>query len=203
MRTLSKLTGGVAALALMTVSAAPANARDWGWQGGHRHHDRGPDAGTVIGAIAAVGIIAAIASAASSSSRNKQATERRYDAPPPDDYGYYDNGAPRSRGDRYDGRSDDGAGYDSRSSQPRYDDARGPSGEDAAVDACALAARDRASAGSNYAEVRGIDSVTAKGSGFDVRGKIEQRSSYRANDGWSRDFTCSYTDGRVSAVSVD
>jgi hypothetical protein len=203
MRTLSKLTGGVAALALMTVSAAPANARGWGWQGDYRHHDRGPSAGAVIGAIAAVGIIAAIASAASSSSKS-QTTERRYDAPPPDDYGYYDNGAPRSRDDRYDDRSDEGARYDSRSSQPRYDGAvESATGEDAAVDACALAARDRASAGSNYAEVRGIDNVTRKGSGFDVTGKIEQRSSYRANDGWSRNFHCSYTDGRVSAVSVD
>lgn len=196
MRIFSKLAGGVTALALVATAAAPAAARDWGgWQGGHRHHDRGPDAGTVIGVIAAVGIFAAIASAAS---KKKEAAERRYDAPPPDDYGYYDNGAPRPRDDRYDeGR------YDSRSSTPRYDDRRARADEDAAVDACAVAARDRASGGSSYAEVRGIDGVTARGNGYEVTGQIEQRSSYRSNDGWSRNFRCNWTDGRVSAVSVD
>jgi hypothetical protein len=198
MRIFSKLTGGIAAVALIAVSTTPAAARGgWGWQGGYHHHDRGPSAGAVIGAIAAVGIIAAIASSASSS-KDRQTTERRYDAPPPEDYGTYDNGAPRSRDDAY----DDGARYDSRSTAPRYEGAVA-SGEDEAVDACALAARDRASEGRNYAEVRGISDVTARGNGFDVTGQIEQRSSYRANDGWSRNFRCSFADGRVSTVSVD
>lgn len=200
MRILSKLTGGVAALALVATAATPAAARGWGWQGGyHHHHDRGPDAGTVIGAIAAVGIIAAIASAASSS-KKKQVVERSYDAPPPDDYGYYDNGAPRPKDDR---GYDDGARYDGRSIAPRYEDSHVSSEEDAAVDACAIAARDRASAGSNYAEIRGINGVTARGNGYEVTGQIEQRSSYRASDGWSRNFRCSWTDGRVASVTVD
>lgn len=197
MRIFSKLTGGIAAVTLIAATAAPGSARGWGWQGGYRHHDHGSDAGAVIGAIAAVGIIAAIASAASSSN-NRQTTERRYDAPPPEDYGTYDNGAPRPRDDRY----DDGARYDDGSKAPRYDGAVA-SGEDEAVDACALAARDRASEGRNYAEVRGIDRVTARGNGFDVSGQIEQRSSYRANDGWSRNFRCSFADGRVGSVTVD
>ncbi|MBO9670894.1 MAG: hypothetical protein J7485_10290 [Sphingobium sp.] len=196
MRILSKLTGGVAALALVATAATPAAARGWGWQGGYRHHDRGPDAGTVIGVIAAVGIFAAIASAAT---KKKEAAERRYDAPPPDDYGYYDNGAPRPRDDRY---GDNDRRYDSRSTEPRYE-SHVSSEEDAAVDACAVAARDRASNGSNYAEIRGINGVTARGNGYDVTGQIEQRSSYRATDGWSRNFRCSWTDGRVASVTVD
>lgn len=199
MRILSKLTGGIAALAMVAASAAPAAAqgRGWGgWQGGYRHHDRGPDAGTVIGVIAAVGIFAAIASAAS---KKKQATERSYDAPPPQDYGYYDNGAPRPKDDRY---GDNDSRYDSRSTTPRYE-SQVSSDEDAAVDACAVAARDRASGGSNYAEVRGINGVTARGNGYEVTGQIEQRSSYRASDGWSRNFRCTWTDGRVGAVTVD
>jgi len=196
MRIFSKLTGGIAAVALIAVATTPAAARGWGWQGDYHHHDRGPSAGAVIGAIAAVGIIAAIASSASS--KKAQTSERRYDAPPPEDYGTYDNGAPRPRDDRY----DDGARYDSRSATPRYEGAV-TSGEDEAVDACALAARDRASEGRNYAEVRGIDQVKARGNGFDVTGQIEQRSTYRANDGWSRNFRCSFVDGRVNAVSVD
>ena len=199
MRIFSKLTGGIAVIALVATTAAPAAAQGRGWgggQGGYRHHDRGPDAGTVIGVIAAVGIFAAIASAAT---KKKEAAERRYDAPPPDDYGYYDNGAPRPRDDRY----DEGARYDSRSSTPRYDNSRASADEDAAVDACAVAARDRASGGSNYAEVRGINGVTARGNGYEITGQVEQRSSYRSNDGWSRNFRCSWQDGRVSSVSVD
>lgn len=196
MRIFSKLTGSIAVVAMVAASATPASARGWGgWQGGH-HHDRGPDAGTVIGVIAAVGIFAAIASAAS---KKKEAAERRYDAPPPEDYGYYDNGAPRPRDDRY----DEGARYDSRSGTSRYDDSRASADEDAAVDACAVAARDRASGGSSYAEVRGINGVTARGNGYEVTGEVEQRSSYRSNDGWSRNFRCNWQDGRVSAVSVD
>ncbi|MBO9582103.1 MAG: hypothetical protein J7498_14525 [Sphingobium sp.] len=200
MRILSKLTGGVAALALVATATTPAAARGWGgWNGGYRHHDRGSDAGAVIGAIAAVGIIAAIASAASSSNKTR-VVERRYDAPPPGDYGYYDNGAPRPRTDRY---GDYDSRYDSRSTAPRYGDGFAGSEEDAAVDACAVAARDRASSGSNYAEIRGINGVTARGNGYEVTGQIEQRSSYRAGDGWSRNFRCSWTDGRVTAVTVD
>ncbi len=49
----------------------------------------------------------------------------------------------------------------------------------------------------------GITTVTSRASGWDVTGTLEQRSSYRANDGWSRNFRCSWDDGRVSAVSLD
>ena len=197
MRIFSKLTGGIAVVALVAASATPASARSWGgWNGGHRHHDRGPDAGTVIGAIAAVGLIAVIASAASAS-KKKETAERRYDSPPPEDYGYYDNGAPRPPSDP------DRDRYDSRSGTSRYDDSFAGADEDGAVDACAVAARDRASGGNSYAEVRGIDRVTAHGNGYEVTGQVEQRSRYRSNDGWSRNFRCTFRDGRVTAVNVD
>ncbi len=200
MRIFSKLTGGIAAVALIAVSTAPASARGWnsGW-GGHRHHDRGASAGEVIGAIAAVGIIAAIASSASK--KNKEVVvERRYDTPPPstydDDDAYYDNGAPRPR-------YDDGTRYDSRSPD-RYDDGRSfLSEQDEAVDGCVLAARDKASGGRGYAEVQGVTGVQARGNGWDVTGQVEQRSTFRANDGWSRNFRCTWQDGRVSAVTLD
>ncbi len=108
--------------------------------------------------------------------------------PSSDDGAYYDNGAPRPN-------DQDGARYDNRTNPPRNDDARGtPSAEDVAVDGCALAARDRAGEGSSYAEVRGITNVTSRAMAGDVTGTLEQRSSYRAGDGWSRNFRCSWDD---------
>ncbi len=198
MRTRSRIIGALLGSALIVSAATPAAARGWDWGGrGHRHHDDG--AGAVIGALIGVGLIAAIASSASK--KGDAEVERRYEPDPPyagpDDHGYYDNGAPRPN-------DEDGARYDNRSNPPRNDDARAaPSAEDAAVDGCALAARDRAGEGSSYAEVRGITAVAPKGSGWDVTGTLEQRSSFRANDGWSRNFRCSWEDGRVSAVTLD
>ncbi len=198
MRTRSRFIGALLGSALIMSAATPAAARGWDWGGrGHRHHDDG--AGAVIGALIGVGIIAAIASSASK--KRDVEVERRYEPEPPyagaDDGAYYDNGAPRPD----DG---DGARYDNPGNPPRYEDGRGTtSAEDGAVDACALAARDRAGEGSSYAEVRGITAVTPKGSGWDVTGELEQRSSYRAKDGWSRTFSCIWQDGRVSAVSLD
>lgn len=195
MRTRSKVLGGLAATALIVAAASPASARGWGW-GPPRHDHHDSDAGVIVGALVGVGIIAAIASAASS--KNRQADDRRYDydAPPPSDY-------PRD-GQSYDNRYDDrGADYDGRR------DAAPPAGrgitsaEDAAVDGCVLAARDQASGTGDYVEIRGVDGVAPKGSGWEVTGHLDQRSSYRANDGWSRNFRCSWQDGRVSALSLD
>ncbi|MBO9575592.1 MAG: hypothetical protein J7494_07650 [Sphingobium sp.] len=201
MRIFSKLTGGIAAAALVASAAGPAAARDWRWGSSHYHHDRGPSAGAVIGAVAAVGIIAAIASAAS---KKKQETEqqRRYDVDPPydrsrDDYRYDDRS---SDGDRY----DDGARYDSGRDGPRYDDARSSRGDqDAAVDACVVAARSEASRNGDYAEIKGVTSVSSSSNGWAVSGSVEQRSSYRATDGWQRNFRCTWQSGRVSGLSLD
>ena len=79
------LTLGTAAL--LTVSAAPAQAR--GWHGyGHRHHDR-VDAGDVLTGIGILAGIAIIASAASKSDRQDRAPEpRSYPSYPEDDGGY-------------------------------------------------------------------------------------------------------------------
>lgn len=202
MRIFSKLTGTVAAAALIAVSTAPAAARDGRWDGGRprHHHDRGPSAGAVVGAIAAFGIIAAIASS-SKKKQEERARDYDYDVQPPysgpQDNGYYDNGAPRPR------YEDDGAGYDSRTPAPRYDDTVGRSSQDDAVDACVIAARDAASRGGDYAEIRDVTSVGRQGNGWSVTGEVEQRASYRATDGWSRNFRCSWSDGQVSGVSLD
>jgi len=195
MRIFSKLTGGIAAVALVASATAPASARSWDGYYGRSH---GPSAGAVIGVIAGIGLLAAIASASSSKSSNSSSAppdDRRYDAPPPTSYS--------DRG--YDDRYDSDPRYDSRdSAPPRYDDARGArSSQDAAVDACVLAARDQASRNGNYAEVRGVTSVNPRGSGWDVIGQVDQRSSYRAQDGWSRSFRCSWQGGQVSGLSLN
>ena len=58
----------IAAAAMLSVTATPVLARDWGWGGGggygrhHRHHDR-VDAGDIFAGVLILGGIAAIASA--------------------------------------------------------------------------------------------------------------------------------------------
>lgn len=182
----AKLVGSIAAAAIVITSAAPAAARGWGpprhyW---HEHHDS--DAGAVIGAIAAVGIIAAIASAASA--KKKQAVEQR------------DEDQASYRGSGYQGQDYADRGYD----RPSYEGR--PStyvSQDEAVDACALAARDEGTRISGFAEVRDITGVSPIGTGWDITGRIEQRASYRANDGHVRGFRCAYQEGQVSALSLD
>jgi hypothetical protein len=188
MRHFTRLTGGLVAAALVAGSVAPASARGWG-PPRHRHHD---DTGDVIGTVAAVGLFAVIAAAIASSSANKEAA-RRADPPP----------APRPD-DRYDGRPDDGprSDYDGRAGAPRPDGATIAPGQDEAVDACVLAARDKATVDAGYGEVRGVDQVRPLGNGWDVAGTLVERQSYRGQ-GRLRDFRCAFQDGRVSAVSLE
>ena len=182
MHILSRLTGGTAAAALLLSAACPAVAGDGRWDGPRRHHDhdRGPSAGAVIGALAAVGIVAAIASSASKKKdAEKRATEDR-------------------------ARSDEGARYDGRDSASRYDDVRAEQrDQEAAVDACAVAARSQAGGSGDYAEIKGVNDVSAWGSGWTVSGRVEQRSGYSASDSWQRMFRCNWRDGRVSSVALD
>jgi len=194
MRLGSRLAGGIVAAALITAAASPAAARGWGWRGPlpRYHHDRGPSAGAVIGAIAAVGILAAVASSAA---RKRDAEQRRYEDAPP-----YD----RAAEDRYADRDDEPYRYDTPADSPRYDDSAADPGEqDAAVNACVLAARDEAGRNGDYAEVRGVTGISRLGSGWDISGRVEQRATFSAIDSWQRNFRCAWQNGRVSAVSLD
>jgi hypothetical protein len=193
MRIFSRMTGSVAVLALIAAAASPAAARDGRW-GGRHHHDRGPSAGSVIGAIAAVGILAAVASSAA---KKREAEQRRYEVNPPVSGGY---------DERYDERYGDGdARYDGRAApDPRYNDVRGDrADQDAAVNDCVVAARDEAGRGGSFAEITGVGGVSPRVGGWDVTGRVEQRSSYRADDGSQRNFRCSWSDGRVGGLSLD
>ncbi|HEX7877276.1 MAG TPA: hypothetical protein VF489_11910 [Sphingobium sp.] len=68
------------------------------------------------------------------------------------------------------------------------------------INACALAARDEAERDGGYAEVRQMEAPRESRNGFSVDGDIEARSSWRAQDGKLRHFTCTVSNGRVEDV---
>lgn len=170
----SKLAAALAASALVLVSASPAAARGYDGRWGGYHHRGHDNSGAVIGAILGVGIIAAIASSASRRDADRQIYNGGYDP-------------------RYDNRGDEGSyGYESSAS---YQD------EDAAVDACAIAARDEATRNGSFAEVRNITGSRPSGSGWDVTGVVSERVGYRGADSRLRSFRCIWDNGRVEGVN--
>ncbi len=171
----SKLAAALAASALVLVSASPAAARGYDGRWGGHHHRGHDNSGAVIGAILGVGILAAIATSASRS-RNADRSVYR---------GGYDP--------RYDNRGYDGG----------YGDDGGVSyaDEDAAVDACAIAARDEATRNGSFAEVRDITSSRPFGNGWDVTGVVSERVGYRGADSRLRSFRCIWDNGRVEGVN--
>ncbi|HWJ70929.1 MAG TPA: hypothetical protein VNS79_12885 [Sphingobium sp.] len=196
----SKLAGGLAAVALLLVSASPADARGYGrWH--PRHHDR-VDAGAVFGVLLGVGILAAVASAAQNKGTVRRDDERRYD-PRYDDPRYDDPRADNGGYPRDDRRDYGGRAPDGRDDGDGYGDDYGVSyaDEGAAVDACAIAARDEASRAGEFAEVRDITDTQPYGSGWDVTGTIDQRAGWRASDSRLRSFRCIWDAGRVSGVT--
>jgi len=202
----SKFVGALAGAALIAVSATPASAQGrYRW---HHRHDDGVNAGTVIGVLAAVGIFAAIASAASNDRRSRDGgyDNRPYDDRPYDDRNYDDRGYDNNRPYDDQGSQDSGSyGYDSRSAgDDGYVGAGAdPAGEDIAANACAIAARDQSARNGGFAEVRSITAVRPFGTGYDVTGTLDQRSSYRASDGRLRSFRCIWDNGQVGSVSFN
>jgi len=192
----SKLALGLAAGALVIGSASPAAAGGrygpWGGYGhrGYGHgHGHGDGAAAVIGVLLGVGLIAAIASANDKAPR--QVEQRTYDPREPEEAPRYEE--PSGGGASYDDRTPDQRSYESGQA--------GFASEDEAVDACAIAARDQAAQGGGFAEIRDITGVRSWGSGYDVTGVIDQRSSYRATDRRARSFRCTFDNGQVAGVS--
>jgi hypothetical protein len=189
MRKASRLASGLALAAMLGTAASPAMAgRGWyggghggGWCG-HHHRHRGHDDGfgAFLGAAAVIGAVAIIASSAN----KKKAEEARYREPPADES---------------DGYADDRAG-DAPEGAPE-DTADASSGEEAAVDDCAVAAREEASQGGYYAEVRDIiDAQPIDDNGWAVDGTVDQRQGYRG-ESEARRFSCIWRDGRVADVT--
>lgn len=74
--------------------------------------------------------------------------------------------------------------------------------EDAAVDACAVAAEERATQGGGNASVREIIRVERVNEGWEVEGTVEARRSYR-DYGDTRPFRCSVRYGRIENLRLD
>ncbi|NML11024.1 hypothetical protein HHL08_12855 [Sphingobium sp. AR-3-1] len=186
------MTGALVSAGLLIGSVTAAEARprygyDRGWNGGghggwNRHHRRGDGFG-LGDAIGVAAIVGAVAIVASSMNKNKKIrdpnTGGEYDAPPPS------------------------TGTDVRNDVPRDDaDFSDIATQDAGMtDTCALAARDEAQQREGgYAEVRHMETPLATADGYNIDGYVETRTSYRANDGISRRFTCAMKNGRVAEV---
>ncbi|MET0360697.1 MAG: hypothetical protein ABW048_02990 [Sphingobium sp.] len=190
MRMVSRWAGSLALAGMLATAATPAMAQgSWGgrgpqsgWNGGgyggggwggyrsgrgYRGHDRASGLGIFVGVAALVGAVAVIASSAA---KDKKAAQARATQP------------------NYDAPYADSRSYQGEASA---------SAEDAAVDACALAARDEGSQDGAYAEVRDITGTRPFGGGFAVDGTVDQRDGYRGQ-GVQRRFSCTWKDGRVS-----
>lgn len=180
----SKLAGAIALSALVLVSASPAAARGYDGRWGRYHHRGYDNSGAVIGAILGVGILAAIATSAAKSRDDRRVSNDGYDP-------------------RYDNRGygEGSYGYDNGANSGTYSDSASFADEDAAVDACAIAARDEASRDGNFAEVRDITGTRQFGNGWDVTGTVSERAGYRSGDSRLRSFRCIWDDGRVEGVS--
>ena len=72
--------------------------------------------------------------------------------------------------------------------------------ENTAVDACALAAEDRAG---KMSSVREITKVSANSDGWDIEGVVEQRDDWRQTASQMRNFNCVVRQGSIKAVFVD
>lgn len=193
---LRKVIGLGVAGALLATSAAPAMARSkhWGWGHpgyGHGHGRRYRDrdrisAGDVLAGILILGTVAAVASAASKAKDQDKRDDRYPDDRYPDDR---DRSLPR----------DDDRGRDER----RDDDRAEIGDEDAAVQACAVAAEQRAEDDGDIANVREISAVDATGDGYEVSGIVESRDSYRERFGESRRFRCTVRFGTVEDLRIE
>lgn len=163
----------IAAMAMLSMTATPVLARDWGWGGygrHHRHHDR-VDAGDVFAGLLILGGIAAVASAASSADKAKR--ERDYRYPEPD---------PRAESGRY------GDSRDPRAEEGRGDLPRGASEMGGAVDAC-VAEIERGDR-----QVESVDNVSRDPEGWRVDGRLGNGRDFSCTID---------RDGRVRRATVD
>ena len=186
--------GAITAGAIFVGSVAPAMARHKDYGGGYygsrygysypyrydryrdyryRHHrHRG---GLDAGDVIGIALlVGAVAVVASSVNKDKKSRDRDRD--------WRDKDRP----------------YDDR------DDNRDTASENEAVDVCVSAARNEAESQSGgYAEIIDVESPRRSSEGgWDVEGRLEQRSSYRDNELVTKSFSCSYERGRVAHVYV-
>jgi hypothetical protein len=175
----SRIATVLASLAVASLAAPQAMARDRGWGGWggwgghhHRHRDR-VSTGDVLAGILIIGGIAAVATAASNANKNKRRDR--------DDYRYPDNDYPQRE------RSSGGYANDDRNDRS---DSRG--GSDTAIDSAIDRCMDEVSRGST--KIDEVDSVNRDGDGWRVQGRTSSGGQ----------FTCTIDgDGRIRNVNID
>ncbi len=188
MRKARLMVGSLLGAALVLGSTVPADARPrYGhYHDRYRHHGRdGFGFGDAVGVAALVGAVAIVAS---SMSKDRKAAAG--DAPR--DRALDDDAPPPADGTDYgaDVEADRNEGRDAGESGDALADA----------DACANAARQEASAGGGYAEVRRMDDPRAFDGGYNIDGEVETRADRNAVSGGTRRFTCTVKNGRVADV---
>ena len=179
------ITTGVLASALLATSMTPAMADgpygNGGFGGGWGHHERhdhdGIGAGAIIAGMLGIGIIAALASSASSDKHRDQYPREGY----PNNY---PNNPPPVSNYPY----------------PQQQRSGAVASENDAVDACAVAAEEQAG---RSASVRDIKQVKSNENGWDVKGVIEERDSYRSQRAELHNFKCTVRYGAVQSVRIE
>jgi hypothetical protein len=197
------IAGALASAGLLLGSVGAAEARprygydrggDRGWDRGgwdrHRRRGDGFGFGDAVGVAAIVGAVAIVASSMNKDKKIRDPnTGGEYDAPPP--------------GDGTDYGADVRSGPSTQNDADFSDVARVNGQDDTMTDACAVAARDEAQGrDGGYAEVSHMETPIATADGYNIDGYVETRTSYRANDGSSRRFTCAMKNGRVANVYI-
>lgn len=178
MRRSKLLTAGIA-LVVTVTSAAPAFADGPGRWRHHRDHDRGVDAGALIGGLALVGAAAVVIGSVNAQNR-QQRYDDRYAPPPP----------PREQSWRDDDYSD--GGYQDDYADHSFDPAAVRT-EDQAIDACAVAAENQGRQYAGSARVTDIADVDRDTRGWVVEGSVELRDGYRDARPREERFRCAVT----------
>lgn len=167
-RRISRFAATVTVLAAAAMTASPVMARGWG----HRHHNRGVDAGDVIAGLLIFGTVAAVASAASKSDRQRRDTRDR-------DY----------RSDDYErDRRDSAPSY----GEPRRNDWQGSRGIGSAIDVCA----DEVERGDR--RIESVDAVNREGEGWIIRGRVGSGSQFDCSVSDSGRVRSVTVDGRAA-----
>jgi hypothetical protein len=193
-----KAVSAAVAIAVTVTSAAPAFADGPGRWRHYRHHDRGLDAGALIGGLALVGAAAVVIGSVNAQNREQRYDDDRYAPPPPpreqswQDDGYQEESYPAGS-DGYQGDDRSNGGWDPAAVQT----------EDQAVDACSLAAENQGRQYADNARVMDIVDVDRDARGWVVSGTVELRDGYRDASTAEQRFRCAVTFQGLRDVRID
>lgn len=185
-----KTAATIALAAMIGTSAAPAFADGPGRWGHHRHHDRGLDAGALIGGLALVGAAAVVIGSVNAQNRAQRYDDDRYAPPPP---------LPREQG----WQDDDGGYRDGSYPEDGGFDPAAVRTEDQAVDACSVAAESQGREHADSARVMDIVDVDRDSRGWVVDGTVELRDGYRDASTREERFRCAVTFEGLRDVRID